>query len=136
MSASESRTRTSGGLDLIRQKAEGRRQKWVGRQHQHRSGDAALLPSAFCLDHSTNVTLLISRNVVVPSITFSSADSRRKFIPSSLAAFLISEAGRRSIIMPRIRSERSRSSEMAARPWKPVPLQSMQPAPSQKVFPL
>ena len=81
------------------------------------------------------VTRTTSCTVVVPSITLRSADSRRKFIPSSFAAFLISEAGRRSIIMPRIRSERSRSSEMAARPWNPVPLQSMQPVPSQNVLP-
>jgi len=35
---------------------------------------------------SIKVTLLISRNVVVPLITLSSADSRRNFIPSSRAA--------------------------------------------------
>ena len=40
--------------------------------------------------HSTKVTLLISRSVVVPSNTRSTADSRRKRIPSSRAAFLIS----------------------------------------------
>ena len=41
--------------------------------------------------HSTNVTLLISRSVVLPERTCSTADSRRKRIPSSRAAFLISE---------------------------------------------
>src|SRR5204862_2771887 len=40
--------------------------------------------------HSTNVTLLISRRVVIPSMTRSTAHSRRKRMPSSRAAFLIS----------------------------------------------
>src|SRR5688572_24125671 len=85
--------------------------------------------------YSTNVTLLISRKVVLPSITFCSADSRRKTIPSSPAAFLISEAGRRSMIIVRMWSERSSSSEIARRPWNPVPLHSRHPAPSQNVVP-
>src|SRR6266545_1951750 len=74
-----------------------------------------ILHSAFGIHvpHSTNVTLLISLRVVRPSITFFSADSRRKVIPSSFAAFLISEAGR---------------------PSNPVPLHSRQPFPSQKVL--
>src|SRR5204862_2634977 len=132
---------TSGGKDLLiksrKQKAEGRRQK-AERDHDARAARRfSLLPSAFCLlpsyVYSTNVTLLISLSVVCPSITLRRADSRRNVIPSSFAAFLISDAGLRSRIMPRIRSERSRSSEIAARPWKPVPLHSRQPAPSKNV---
>src|SRR5262249_6352328 len=80
--------------------------------------------------HSTNVTLLTSFNVVHPSKTLARAASRRKAIPSSLAAFLISAAGRRSRISPRIRSDRSRSSAIAIRPWKPVPSHSRHPFPS------
>ena len=52
--------------------------------------------------HSTKVTLLISRSVVVPSITRSTADSRRNRIPSSRAAFLISEVGLFSRIISRM----------------------------------
>ena len=52
--------------------------------------------------HSTNVTLLISRNVVVPLMTRSTADSRRNRIPSSRAAFLISDVGRFSRIISRM----------------------------------
>ena len=43
--------------------------------------------------HSTNVTLLISRSVVRPCMTFSTADSRRKRMPSSCASFFTSEVG-------------------------------------------
>src|SRR5579871_6469471 len=59
---------------------------------------------------SINVTLLISLSVVVPVLTLRSADSRRNVIPSSRARRLISEAGRLSRIISRIRSVRSRSS--------------------------
>ena len=52
--------------------------------------------------HSTNVTLLISLSVVVPSRTRSTADSRRNRMPSSRAAFLISEVGRFSRIISRM----------------------------------
>ena len=52
--------------------------------------------------HSTNVTLLISRSVVVPCITRSTADSRRNRIPSSRAAFLISAVDRFSRIISRM----------------------------------
>ena len=38
--------------------------------------------------YSTKVTLLISRSVVVPCSTFSTADSRRNRMPSSCASFL------------------------------------------------
>src|SRR6202043_1462793 len=62
------------------------------------------------LHQSTNVTLLISFNVVQPSRTFARAESRRNIMPSSFAAFLISAAGRRSRIKPRIRSKRSSNS--------------------------
>src|ERR1019366_5253192 len=59
---------------------------------------------------SINVTLLISRKVVIPRRIFSTADSRRKVMPSSLAARLISEVGRRFKIISRMRSVRSSSS--------------------------
>lgn len=45
---------------------------------------------------STNVTLLISCKVVIPANTRCRAESRRKVMPSSRAAFLISDAGRRA----------------------------------------
>ncbi len=51
-------------------------------------------------------------------------------MPSSRAARLISEVGRRSRISPRMRSVRSSSSQIAVRPLKPVPPHSMQPRPS------
>src|ERR1019366_4900875 len=59
---------------------------------------------------SINVTLLISRKVVIPSRIFSTAESRRKVMPSSLAARLISDVGRRFRIISRMRSVRSSSS--------------------------
>jgi len=59
---------------------------------------------------SMKVTLLISFRVVNPARTLSSADSRRKRMPSSRAAFLISEVGLRSRIISRMRSVKSRSS--------------------------
>ena len=43
-----------------------------------------------------NVTLLISLKVVTPLRIFITADSRRNVMPSSRAARLISELGRRS----------------------------------------
>ena len=52
--------------------------------------------------HSTNVTLLISRSVVTPAMTCSTADSRRNRMPSSRAAFLISDVGRFSRIISRM----------------------------------
>src|ERR1700691_3869859 len=67
-------------------------------------------------EHSRNVTLLISRRVVRPARTFLSPDSRRNDMPSSLAARLISEVGRREMIISRMRSERSRSSLIADLP--------------------
>src|ERR1017187_6482225 len=60
--------------------------------------------------HSMNVTLLISRNVVVPCRSFSTADSRRNVIPSSRAARLISDVGRLFKINSRRRSDKSSSS--------------------------
>ena len=60
--------------------------------------------------HSMNVTLLISRNVVVPCRSFSTADSRRNVIPSSRAARLISDVGRLFKINSRMRSDKSSSS--------------------------
>src|SRR6516165_8968340 len=51
--------------------------------------------------HSTKVTLLISRRVVTPAMTCSTADSRRNRIPSSRAAFLISDVGRFARIISR-----------------------------------
>ena len=53
-------------------------------------------------------------------------------MPSSRAAFLISEDGRRARIISRMLSDRSSSSQMAVRPLNPVPPHSMQPAPSKK----
>ncbi len=54
------------------------------------------------LAHSTNVTLLISRRVVVPCSTRSTADSRSMRIPCSLAARFSSEMGRLSRINSRM----------------------------------
>ncbi len=78
------------------------------------------------------VTLLISRSVVTPKRTFSSADSRKNTMPSCRAVRRISELGRRARIISRTVSVSSRSSWMAVRPRKPVPAQSRQPAPSKK----
>jgi hypothetical protein len=47
---------------------------------------------------------LISRSVVTPVMTRSTAGSRKNRMPSSRAAFLISEVGRFSRISPRMRS--------------------------------
>ena len=79
---------------------------------------------------SMNVTLLISFSVVMPSLTLSSADSRRKRMPSSRAARRISEVGFLSRIISRMRSLRSSSSWIAVRPRNPVPPHSKQPWPS------
>src|SRR5207244_9629148 len=92
---------------------------WLGRRFE--TGQRA---------HSTNVTLLISRNVVTPSSTRPTAHSRRNVMPSSRAARLISDVGRRSRIMSRILSVKSISSQIAVRPLKPVPPHSMHPVPS------
>ena len=54
------------------------------------------------LGHSTNVTLLISLSVVSPVSTRSTAHSRRNRMPSSRAAFLISDVGRRARIISRM----------------------------------
>jgi len=59
---------------------------------------------------SIKVTLLISFRVVNPPRTLSRADSRRKRMPSSRAAFRISEVGLFSRIISRMRSVKSRSS--------------------------
>ena len=59
---------------------------------------------------SMNVTLLISFSVVMPSRTLSSADSRRKRMPSSRAARRISDVGFLARIISRMRSLKSRSS--------------------------
>ena len=59
---------------------------------------------------SIKVTLLISLSVVVPLRTLSSADSRRKRMPSSRAARRISEVGFFAKIISRIRSVKSSSS--------------------------
>jgi len=59
---------------------------------------------------SIKVTLLISFKVVNPPRTLSSADSRRNRMPSSRAAFRISEVDFRSRIISRIRSVKSSSS--------------------------
>ena len=108
-----------------------RRRAGPGRARRRAAGAAsARTTSRRGSCHSTNVTLLISRSVVSPARTFLIALSRRNVIPSSWAAFLISAAGRLSRMRPRIWSERSRSSVIAIRPKKPVPLHSMQPRPS------
>ena len=52
--------------------------------------------------HSTNVTLLISRSVVLPSSTRSTADSRSSRMPCSFAARLTSEIGRFSRMISRM----------------------------------
>jgi hypothetical protein len=57
-----------------------------------------------------NVTLLISRSVVMPGAPSSTADSRRNVMPSSRAARLISEVGRLSRIISRILSLKSSNS--------------------------
>ena len=59
---------------------------------------------------SMNVTLLISRRVVIPERIFSTAESRRNVMPSSRAARLISEVDRLSRIISRMRSLKSSSS--------------------------
>ena len=59
---------------------------------------------------SMKVTLLISFRVVMPALTLARADSRRKCIPSSRAALRISELGRFSRIISRMRSVNSSSS--------------------------
>jgi hypothetical protein len=59
---------------------------------------------------SMNVTLLISFRVVIPSRTLSSADSRRKRMPSSRAARRISDVGFLARIISRMRSLKSSSS--------------------------
>jgi hypothetical protein len=59
---------------------------------------------------SMNVTLLISFSVVMPSRTLSSADSRRKRIPSSRAARRISDVGFLARIISRMRSLKSSNS--------------------------
>src|SRR5215469_6434746 len=59
---------------------------------------------------SINVTLLISLSVVNPRFTLSSADSRRKCIPSSRAALRISLLGRFARIISRTLSVSSSSS--------------------------
>src|SRR5262249_60499621 len=69
--------------------------------------------------HSTNVTLLISRSVVTPASTRSTADSRRKRMPSSRAAFLISDVGRRARSRPRSLFRRIRSPEVTGPPLTP-----------------
>ena len=73
-------------------------------------------PAGHGSTHSTNVTLLISRSVVMPLRTCSTADSRRNRIPSSRAAFLISDVGRRLRISSRMLSLKSSSSQIAVRP--------------------
>jgi len=59
---------------------------------------------------SMKVTLLISFSVVNPSLTLSNADSRRKRMPSSRAARLISDVGFLSRIISRMRSLKSSNS--------------------------
>ena len=59
---------------------------------------------------SINVTLLISFSVVIPNRTLSSADSRRKRMPSSRAARRISDVGFLARIISRMRSLKSSSS--------------------------
>src|SRR5262249_48786898 len=65
---------------------------------------------------STNVTLLLSFMVVIPAFIFARPLSRSVAIPSSRAARLISEVGRRSTIISRMRSVRSINSQIAVRP--------------------
>ncbi len=76
------------------------------------------------------VTLLISLSVVRPSRTLARAESLRNVIPSSRATRLISDVGRRLMIISRMWSDKSSNSEMALRPRKPVPEHSRQPTPS------
>ncbi len=59
---------------------------------------------------SINVTLLISFSVVNPPRTLSSADSRRKRMPSSRAARRISDVGFFARIISRMRSVKSSNS--------------------------
>ena len=83
--------------------------------------------------YSTKVTLLISFSVVTPSRILFKPLSRSVSMPSSRAMRLISDVGLRSTIISRIRSVRSSSSQIAVRPWNPVPEHSRQPAPSTDV---
>src|SRR6202040_755072 len=99
---------------------EARPRHAVGRDLHGDGGRGALVQRAEDA-HSTNVTLLISRSVVTPFITCSTADSRRKRIPSSRAAFLISDVGRFSRIISRMRAHRRNCSQMAVPPLYPVP---------------
>jgi len=79
-----------------------------------------------------NVTLLISFRVVMPAFTLASADSRRKRMPSSRAARRISDVGRFSRIISRMRSVNFSNSWIAVLPLKPVPAHYMHPYPSWK----
>ena len=55
--------------------------------------EQAMKTSQNCHGHFTKVTLLISCSVVSPETAFSTAESRRKRIPSARIACLICEAG-------------------------------------------
>src|SRR5262249_60442156 len=79
---------------------------------------------------STKVTLLISWSVVFPPSALLMADSRRKIIPSSRAARLMSALERRRRVHSATLSVTSSSSQIAERPLYPVPPHSRQPAPS------
>ena len=74
-----------------------------------------LMLKAAYLPDSMNVTLLISFSVVKPRFTRSSAESRRKSMPSAAASLRTSEAGFLSRIISRMGSVRSSSSWMAVR---------------------
>ena len=76
------------------------------------------LPVDTC--YSMNVTRLISLSVVSPFRTLLTADCRSVVMPSAMATFLTSEAGRFSRIISRILSDRSRNSVMAFLPRYPV----------------
>ena len=65
---------------------------------------------------STKVTLLISFTLVTPSRILAKPLSRNVIMPSSRATRLISEVGRRSTIISRMRSVRSSNSQIAVRP--------------------
>ena len=111
----------------------------VGRQSSANHGTSAwfaddrrlMTDDCFYRMFSMNVTLLISFSVVMPSLHL----VERRFAQEASCllrapARRISDVGRLSRIISRMRSLRSSSSWIAVRPRNPVPPHSKQPAPS------
>src|SRR5262249_15603422 len=85
--------------------------------HEAPEEPSSSVPQATVQATSTNVTLLISCSVVLPPRALFTADSRRKIIPSSRAARLMSALLFREMITSRTLSDTSRTSQIAVRPW-------------------